>query len=94
MENCSLLTLEVFFKSNKTFSPQAKFELQDIMVNSCCAVGCRSGYNDQDAPGNVTLHRFPKDPQNFQAWIRAISRKDGTPSERSKLCIILIGTCK
>ena len=56
------------------------------MVNSCCAVGCRSGYNDQDAPGNVTLHRFPKDPQNFQAWIRAISRKDWIPSKRSKLC--------
>ena len=56
------------------------------MVNSCCAVECRSDYNDQDAPGNVTLHQFPKDPQNFQAWIRAISRKDWTPSEHSKLC--------
>ncbi|XP_076154416.1 lethal(3)malignant brain tumor-like protein 2 isoform X4 [Alosa pseudoharengus] len=39
------------------------------MPNRCCAYGCGKSYDQ-----NVTLFRFPKDPEDFQKWEKQVQR--------------------
>uniref|UniRef100_A0A0K2U620 Putative LOC101240618 [Hydra vulgaris] n=1 Tax=Lepeophtheirus salmonis TaxID=72036 RepID=A0A0K2U620_LEPSM len=52
------------------------------MVLYCYAYGCS---NKSTRPG-LSFHRFPKDQDMRQKWIRAVRRKDFPPSPISVLC--------
>ena len=59
------------------------------MVNKCCAINCKSGYESkgQNKDPNVTFHSFPlNDKENLQAWLKRIARIDFTPTKYSRLC--------
>jgi len=57
------------------------------MVNKCCAYGCKSGYDSQDATGlRITFHSFPRDEELRAKWIRANPRKDFTSTNNSRMC--------
>ncbi len=46
---------------SKTGSWTGGAKVDKAKVNRCCAVGCRSGYKDENEPPDVTLHRFLDD---------------------------------
>ncbi|XP_014290273.1 THAP domain-containing protein 1 [Halyomorpha halys] len=52
------------------------------MVTSCSVFGCtkRSGKD------KVSFHRIPLNPELRDLWIKAINRKNWTPSSNSKIC--------
>jgi hypothetical protein len=60
----------------------------DVMVNKCCAFGCKSGYKGHSVTAGIrlTFHSFPRDKDLCVKWVRAISRKDFTPSKYSRVC--------
>lgn len=51
----------------------------------CCAVGCRSNYDDES--NYTTVFTFPKDTERKELWIRKVSRDNFTPSSTSVVCI-------
>ncbi|XP_063078121.1 lethal(3)malignant brain tumor-like protein 2 isoform X2 [Engraulis encrasicolus] len=53
------------------------------MPNRCCAYGCGKSYDD-----NVTLFRFPKDPEDFRKWEKQVqrTRSNWTAKPFSYLC--------
>ncbi|XP_049516049.1 THAP domain-containing protein 2-like [Dermacentor silvarum] len=52
-------------------------------MGRCCVPGCRGNYD----PGpKVHVFSFPKDGNRKDQWLRAIPRKDFTPSVNSKVC--------
>lgn len=53
------------------------------MPRKCCAPGCRSNYSGSST---ALVFRFPKDKDRRDQWIRAIPRKDFTPSDNTVLC--------
>ncbi len=71
-------------------------------MKTCSAPGCRTGYRKRKEKGNgaentpepdidekIQLFHFPdeeKEPERFQAWLRAIPRKDFVPTSNSRLC--------
>ena len=72
------------------------------MVNKCSAYGCRSGYSSnetssQEGPSTssqilpakeVSLHKFPTEPELLGKWIKAIHRDTDNwkPSSNSRMC--------
>lgn len=54
------------------------------MPNKCCVFGCRSNY---DKENEASSFKFPKDPAMREKWIRAINRKDFTPTFYSVVCV-------
>ena len=52
------------------------------MPRSCCVPGCKSNYKSGDA----SAFRFPKDEQRRQQWLRAIHRKEFTPTGNTTVC--------
>ncbi|XP_077512600.1 uncharacterized protein LOC144123693 [Amblyomma americanum] len=52
-------------------------------MGRCCVPGCRGNY---DTGPKVRVFAFPKDASRRESWIRAIPRKDFTPSVHSKVC--------
>ncbi|XP_077499196.1 THAP domain-containing protein 2-like [Amblyomma americanum] len=52
-------------------------------MGRCCVPGCRGNY---DNGPKVRVLSFPKNEGRRQSWIRAIPRKDFTPSIHSKVC--------
>ncbi|KAJ3644415.1 hypothetical protein Zmor_022148 [Zophobas morio] len=59
------------------------------MPRRCCVPACKSNYDSEIKKTNttVTTFSFPKDPARKNVWIRAIPRKDWTPSATSAVCI-------
>ncbi len=60
-----------------------------IMPDKCCAVNCRTGYNDEPPPASlgISLFGFPWDnPDLVDEWKKRISRKDWEPTKSSKIC--------
>ena len=59
------------------------------IVNTCVALGCKSGYRsnkETDLALRVTFHSFPKDAELCQKWINANPRKGFGVSQNSKMC--------
>ena len=57
------------------------------MVNTCCVPGCKSGYRSQlKVKVTPPMFGFPKNEELRSAWIKAISRKDWTPTNISRVC--------
>ena len=52
---------------------------------TCCVPSCRSGYASNPNPGHITYHKFPKDKDRREQWIRRIHR-DFTPNEGHRVC--------
>ncbi|KAH6944547.1 hypothetical protein HPB50_003837 [Hyalomma asiaticum] len=52
-------------------------------MGRCCVPGCRDNY---DSGPKVRVFAFPKDEARKKSWIKAIPRKDFTPSIHSKVC--------
>ncbi|KAH7947978.1 hypothetical protein HPB52_017325 [Rhipicephalus sanguineus] len=52
-------------------------------MGRCCVPGCRGNY---DSGPKVRVFAFPKDEAPKKSWIKAIPRKDFTPSIHSKVC--------
>ncbi|XP_077484882.1 uncharacterized protein LOC144094883 [Amblyomma americanum] len=52
-------------------------------MGRCCVPGCRGNY--QNGP-KVRVYCFPRDEVRRKAWLRAIPRKDFTPTEHSRVC--------
>ncbi|XP_075743482.1 THAP domain-containing protein 2-like [Rhipicephalus microplus] len=52
-------------------------------MGRCCVPGCRGNY---DSGPKVRVFAFPKDEARKKSWIKAIPRKDFTPSIHSKVC--------
>ena len=48
----------------------------------CGAVGC----NNRQGKCGKRFYKFPADKRQRQAWIRAVKRKDWTPSKQSRIC--------
>ena len=60
-----------------------------VMVNKCCAVGCKSGYTGHSptpSDARITFHSFPMDSVLREKWIRANPRKDFVSSKHSHMC--------
>lgn len=53
------------------------------MPEYCCAVGCRNKRGDK---ANLSFYRFPRDLARRQKWIAAISRKNWTPTDFTRIC--------
>lgn len=56
------------------------------MPNSCCVPGCKSNYygiND-----NTKVFKFPKDDLKKKEWLKAIPRKDLSPTKNTSVCHI------
>lgn len=56
------------------------------MGRTCCVPFCKSGYRNFKSKKKISFHAFPIDTTLRKKWIRAISRKDFTPSNFSKVC--------
>ena len=57
------------------------------MVNKCCAVGCKTGY-DSGNDGKVSSFTFPFDKKDLlERWIKFINRTEWAPSKYSVICI-------
>ncbi|XP_040564340.1 THAP domain-containing protein 2 [Lepeophtheirus salmonis] len=54
------------------------------MVKYCAAYGCSN--LDKGSSTGRSFHRFPRDPKIRDQWIRAVRRKDFTPSLHTVLC--------
>lgn len=54
------------------------------MPRSCCVPGCKINYYSCATKGSV--FRFPRDEQRRQQWIKAIHRKDFTPTPNTVVC--------
>ncbi|KAH6938542.1 hypothetical protein HPB50_010466 [Hyalomma asiaticum] len=52
-------------------------------MGRCCVPGCRGNY---DSGSKVHVFAFPKDEARKKSWIKAIPRKDFTPSIHSRVC--------
>ena len=52
---------------------------------SCVAPGCKSGY-ESTLPAGVTSHRFPKNVESRQKWIKAIPRANWIPAPSARIC--------
>ncbi|XP_065223271.1 uncharacterized protein LOC135847594 [Planococcus citri] len=53
------------------------------MVSCCSALGCK----ERATRGStVTFHRFPRNPDSREKWIRAMKRKNFEPTKNSRLC--------
>ncbi len=58
------------------------------MVNKCAAVGCRTGYLEQE-PRKTRLFRFPlENAELLEQWLGQLKRADFRPSEHSRLCAL------
>ena len=72
---------------NKTFFYQClSAVIFGTMVNSCCAYGCTNRMGKKNTLG---FFRFPsewKDKNRRDMWIRALRRKNWTPSANSRIC--------
>ena len=53
------------------------------MVNKCCI---RTGLSDSVSPVGISRHKFPTDEAMHGKWIRAIPRKNWTPSKNTVIC--------
>ncbi|XP_014272613.1 uncharacterized protein [Halyomorpha halys] len=49
---------------------------------SCCVFRC----NNRSGRDKVSFHRFPSDPELKNLWIKALNRKNWTPSSTAKIC--------
>ena len=56
------------------------------MPTTCCAPGCRSGYDPCEKQDGISFHQFPCDFEMRQKWISAIHRLDQKPSFQSRIC--------
>nr|XP_054927547.1 uncharacterized protein LOC129385210 [Dermacentor andersoni] len=52
-------------------------------MGRCCVPGCRGNY---DNGPKVRVYCFPRDEALKKAWLRAIPRKDFTPTAHSRVC--------
>lgn len=52
-------------------------------MGRCCVPGCKGNY---DRGPKVHVFSFPRDVDRKDKWLRAIPRKDFTPSVHSKVC--------
>ncbi|XP_077498110.1 uncharacterized protein LOC144108803 [Amblyomma americanum] len=52
-------------------------------MGRCCVPGCRGNYHGGP---KVRVFGFPKDEAHRKAWMRAVPRKDFTPTIHSKVC--------
>nr|ACO14780.1 THAP domain-containing protein 2 [Caligus clemensi] len=50
---------------------------------SCAAFGCK---NQCSPKSDVSFHRFPRDPELRQEWVRNLKKADFTPKEHSRIC--------
>ncbi|XP_076296541.1 uncharacterized protein LOC143216874 [Lasioglossum baleicum] len=53
------------------------------MVQTCCIKNCKERQNRDK---NISFHKFPKNPELREKWIKAINRKDFEPSVHSRIC--------
>ncbi|KFM65822.1 THAP domain-containing protein 1, partial [Stegodyphus mimosarum] len=51
------------------------------MVGYCIAYNCK-----EKAGGTASFHKFPDNPQLRSLWIKAVRRKNFTPTKYSKIC--------
>jgi hypothetical protein len=57
------------------------------MPRHCCVSGYKSNYDSTLKDGQcVSTFSFPKEETRYVSWIRAIPRKDWTPSKCSVVC--------
>lgn len=56
-----------------------------LRMPTCCVPGCKSGYAYLPTPPGVTYHKFPKDTNRCDKWIRCIHR-DFTQNESHRVC--------
>jgi hypothetical protein len=56
------------------------------MVNKCCIPKCRTGLRGNVSPEGISRHQFPTDEAMLGRWLRAIPRKDWTPSKNTVIC--------
>lgn len=52
------------------------------MPRNCCVPGCTSNYQVCD----TSVFRFPRDEECRQRWVKAINRKDFTPTNNTAVC--------
>ena len=55
------------------------------MPNKCCAISCKSGYATNNN-NNISLHKFPSDPDLRQQWMNCLHRENFIPSKNAHLC--------
>lgn len=53
------------------------------MVQTCCLKNCKERQNRNK---NISFHKFPKNPEMREKWIKAINQKDFKPSIHSRIC--------
>ncbi|XP_015240287.1 PREDICTED: THAP domain-containing protein 6-like [Cyprinodon variegatus] len=56
------------------------------MPHSCAAINCQKRFTVETRAAGITFHRFPKESSMKKQWIRAVRRKDFTPSNASRIC--------
>jgi len=56
------------------------------MVNKCCVPECRTGLTGNVSPEGVSRHKFPTDEVMHGRWMRAIPRKNWTPTKNAVVC--------
>lgn len=56
------------------------------MVNTCCALNCKNGYNNQVELG-TTFHKFPLSKKDILTkWIKNLHRENFVPTKYSRIC--------
>ncbi|XP_076299443.1 uncharacterized protein LOC143218242 [Lasioglossum baleicum] len=53
------------------------------MVQTCCIKNCKERQNRDT---NISFHKFPKDPELREKWIKAINCENFEPSAHSRVC--------
>ena len=53
------------------------------MGRKCCVFGCRSGY---DAKDKTSVFRLPKNKEDRQRWLKALSRDNVSYSKDTVVC--------
>ena len=56
---------------------------------ACCIIGCRTNYKPTKKYPNPAKHScfyFPKDLEQRNLWIAAVSRENWTPNAQSRVC--------
>ena len=58
----------------------------EIMVRSCCAIGCTARDVKETREAGVQFYRIPQKQNKRTLWINAICRKDWQPSASTVIC--------
>lgn len=56
-------------------------------MSYCCVPYCKS---DKKKKLGISFHEFPSDESRRQAWLKAVSKKDFVPNDKSSSSVVAV----